>query len=305
LSTIVTINASDLITNSRADLNTNFSNLNSDKIETSYIDTDTALAANSDVKIPSQKAVKTYIDTSGGANASTTVRGIVEEATSAEMIAGTAAGGTGARLFLNPSLVAETGTDKIVKTKSTGFIDGSIISTSKKIYLSTTEVTFTNGDGGSGAGTEHTCFSTTVAGGILSTNGGLKLKMYIQSGNIATADNAWTIRLKYGGSTLVTLTSFTNSNAVTGLEGYFEGYILADGATNTQKATATCWMIAKDDSEATADTSVSVSKNFFGGSVGSGAVDSTASQTLAISVQMTNSTDNDAVIEWLIVESIS
>ncbi len=62
MATIVTIAASDLISNSRADLNTNFTNLNSDKIETSYLDTDTALAANSDSKIATQKATKAYVD---------------------------------------------------------------------------------------------------------------------------------------------------------------------------------------------------------------------------------------------------
>src|SRR3990167_3387685 len=103
MSTIATIDAADLISDSRTDINTNFSNLNTDKIETSYLDTDTSLAANSDTKIPSQKAVKTYIDTSGGANASTTVRGIVEEATAAEVAALSATGATGARLFINPS----------------------------------------------------------------------------------------------------------------------------------------------------------------------------------------------------------
>lgn len=108
-------------------INTNFSNLNTDKIETSYLDTDTTLAANSDVKIATQKAVKAYVDAGGNQNASTTQRGIVEEATSAEMIAGTGAGGSGARLFINPTLVAETGADKIVKTKSTGLLDSSII----------------------------------------------------------------------------------------------------------------------------------------------------------------------------------
>jgi len=129
MATITSLVGTDIIStaDSMATINTNFTNLNSDKIETSYLDTDTAMAANSDTKIPSQKAVKTYIDTTGGANASTTVRGIVEEATSAEMIAGTATGGTGARLFLNPSLVAETGNDTIIKTKSTGLLDTSII----------------------------------------------------------------------------------------------------------------------------------------------------------------------------------
>lgn len=62
MSTIVTIAAGDQITNSRADLNTNFSNLNTDKIETSTLDTDTALTANSDAKIATQKAIKAYVD---------------------------------------------------------------------------------------------------------------------------------------------------------------------------------------------------------------------------------------------------
>jgi len=127
MATITTIDASDLITDSRSDINTNFANLNSDKIETSTLDTDTTLAANSNSKIATQAAVKSYVDAGGNVNASTTTKGIVEEATSAEMIAGTAAGATGARLFLNPSLVAETGNDKIVKTKSTGKLDASII----------------------------------------------------------------------------------------------------------------------------------------------------------------------------------
>lgn len=44
----------------------------------------------------------------GTVNASTTVAGKVEEATVAEVGAGTAAGGTGARLFINPSAVVKT-----------------------------------------------------------------------------------------------------------------------------------------------------------------------------------------------------
>jgi len=66
MATITTIAANDLIADSRSDINTNFSNLNSDKIETSVKDTDTTLSADSDDKIPSQKAVKNYIDTQVG-----------------------------------------------------------------------------------------------------------------------------------------------------------------------------------------------------------------------------------------------
>lgn len=103
MSTISTINGSDVVSTSRTDINTNFSNLNTDKIETSVLDTDTTLVANSDSKIATQKAVKAYVDSGGQANASETVRGLVEEATAAEITDGTDTGGTGAKLFAPPS----------------------------------------------------------------------------------------------------------------------------------------------------------------------------------------------------------
>lgn len=64
---ITTIQSTDLITNSRTDLNNNFVSLNTNKIETSAIDTDPSLSANSDSNIPSQKAVKSYVDAGGSA----------------------------------------------------------------------------------------------------------------------------------------------------------------------------------------------------------------------------------------------
>ena len=124
MSTITTIASGDLISTSRTTINTNLSNLNTDKMETSVLDTDTTLAANSDLKVASQKAVKTYIDTSGGANASETVRGIVEEATDAEVTAGTATGATGAKLFVTPAKLA-TRLGNIIKFGGTG-ADGAL-----------------------------------------------------------------------------------------------------------------------------------------------------------------------------------
>lgn len=62
MSSITTINGSDQISTSRTVINTNFSNLNTDKMETSVLDTDTTLTANSDAKVATQKAVKTYVD---------------------------------------------------------------------------------------------------------------------------------------------------------------------------------------------------------------------------------------------------
>lgn len=69
MTAITTIASSDQITASRTTINDNFSNLNSGKIETSDIDTDTSLAANSDTKVPSQKAIKAYVDALGGLTA--------------------------------------------------------------------------------------------------------------------------------------------------------------------------------------------------------------------------------------------
>lgn len=54
-------------------------------------------------------ATKRYVDgvvTGGAADANTTTKGLVEEATAAELTAGAAAGGTSARLFTNPSTLA-------------------------------------------------------------------------------------------------------------------------------------------------------------------------------------------------------
>ncbi len=52
----------------------------------------------------------------GSPNASTTVKGIVEEATGAEITAGTATGATGARLYINPNTIIDTSTGKISST---------------------------------------------------------------------------------------------------------------------------------------------------------------------------------------------
>lgn len=177
MSTIVTINSTDLITNSRADLNTNFSNLNTDKEEVSNKSTDTTMASNSDTLYPSQKAVKTYVDAGGNVNASTTAKGIVEEATQAEVNAGTAAGATGARLFVNPStlrtVVTTGGTTTDMSSTTTTTIAHSLgvaptlvkltavfsstgISTSFAVYSASTQTSlYLYGDTGTGTNEGH------------------------------------------------------------------------------------------------------------------------------------------------------
>ena len=208
MSTITTLVGTDGITtaNSMAKINTNFSNLNTDKIETSVLDTDTTLAANSDSKIATQKAVKAYVDAGGNSNASTTTKGIVEEATAAEVAAGTATGATGARLYVNPSTMIHTDVQTFTTTgantwtKPTGCLavmvtligggggGGTAFNNSysgcggsgggyvSKIFsasvLGSTETVTVGAGGGSGANGGDTSFgSWLVAGGGRSYNG--------------------------------------------------------------------------------------------------------------------------------------
>lgn len=163
MASITTINATDLITDSRAVINTNLANLNTDKIETSYLDTDTTLAANSDTKIPSQKAVKAYVDTGGNANASETVRGIVEEATDAEVTAGTATGATGAKLFVSPAKLA-TKLTAIGHTVRTYNLADSPATWTKPTGLVAIRVQVWGG-GGSGCGANSAGVGTQYASG--------------------------------------------------------------------------------------------------------------------------------------------
>lgn len=285
MATITTLAGTDGITaaNSMAKINTNFSNLNADKIETSAIDTDTSLAANSDSKIPSQKAIKTYVDTQGGANASETVRGVVEEATDAEVTAGTSIGATGAKLVITPAKLA---------TYLPTVISG-------KIEVDATEITVSN------TNVETTLFDCTVPANTLSTNNAIRVTIYLSDFQCNSA-GALTIRLKYGGttvaSTVMTTTGATSSNI--DLNGaLITGLIVGDGATNVQKGFI---MFVGGDGVLEDDNLASVDgEKGIGGGNGTGAVDSTSAQTLLVSVQWgATAAANTVTAEAWIVEKI-
>jgi hypothetical protein len=112
---ITTLVGGDGITtaNSMTKINANFDSLNTNKLETNLLTTTSDLSENSDLLIPSQKAVKNYVDSGGNQNASETTRGIVQEATDAQVTAGTATGSTGAKLFVTPAKLATKSTSGI------------------------------------------------------------------------------------------------------------------------------------------------------------------------------------------------
>jgi hypothetical protein len=83
---------------------------------------------------PDHAATKNYVDgvaVAGAPDADSVTKGIVEEATSAETVAGTAAGGTGARLYVNPSTL-EAG----IASKMVAYSTSTVAASTGKYQLS-------------------------------------------------------------------------------------------------------------------------------------------------------------------------
>lgn len=283
MSTITTIQPGDLPSNSRADINNNFSALNTDKMETSVLDTDTTLAANSDAKIPSQKAVKAYVDAGGNVNASETGKGIVEEATDAEVTAGTATGGTGAKLFVTPAKLATrlssiTRTAKVAASGSTTEIANNTV-------------------------TETNIFSESISAGLLGTSNALRFKVYVS--NLATDSDTSsdpTFRLKYGSTTLATLTLQNSATANTGLKGYIEGTVIANASATAQTGTLSINLTVNDLDISTHGTE----KRVQGFASGTATENSAGALNLTLTIQWGGALgSNDFVPAGYIIESIS
>lgn len=187
--------------------------------------------------------------------------------------------------------------------RSSAFYMVSPLANVTKIAIDTTEVTFTDGNGGAGAGTEQTLFSKTIPAGTILANNAIRFKIYLRDVNIDTAAGALIFRVKYGGTTQLTITIPSPNNDSSDMRGWLEGYIIGDGATNTQKLTATVDLFGASDAETASDASVGVSKHFAQGNA-SGSIDTTADQTLIITGHMLNNAGNDMVVEWCIIEAI-
>lgn len=238
MSTLTVIQPSDLITNSRAVINANFAALNADKIETSVLDTDNTLAANSDAKIATQKATKGYVDAQLAVKASTTVAGIVEAATQAEVDAGTTTGATGALLFVGPA------------TLPTGF---AAVDSTNQTVTSTSETTI---------------YTKTFAAGFFKTNNGIRFLFNMFATMSSGNSNVYTIRLKLGGTTISTI-AYTASASTQSYAGNVQGFILNNNSLSAQKyaingvlaaagvvgSTGTTAFSQNDSSTATVDTS--------------------------------------------------
>lgn len=215
-------------------------------------------------------------------DASTTVKGVVEAATSSEVTAGTATGGTGAVLVVTPDALAA----------STPVFNGSgltNLTAVTKLTQVTTDVAI------SSTTTETTLVSQSITGGTLSTSNGVRVKLYFSALNI-TASNSCTIRFKYGATTMMSITPTTDVTfgAATGCSGWAEFTLLASGATNSQNVAGA---MAVGTSSFKIGNAGGTQAGFQSGNTysaqGTATEDSTANKTLAITAQFSNSGASD------------
>jgi hypothetical protein len=150
--------------------------------------------------------------------------------------------------------------------------------------------------------TENTVFTTTITGGLLSTNGMIRASMPVYFNTTATAVT-WTIRLKYGGSTINTLTLSTPAGGSFNLlwVGEIRAIIMNNGATNSQNVS----LLAIGGANGPSSTNFHLGPATNSATDATSAIDTTTSQTLAVTIQA-NVTPNSSVgvFNQTIVETI-
>lgn len=138
----------------------------------------------------------------------------------------------------------------------------------KKISIAPTPVTFNSSTA------ENILFTTTLPGGSLSTNNGVRTTVNLS--NTQTSGGVLIFRAKYGASTVVTTPSVTVNPTTS-------GYVVYDLFANASAAVQV------------GNIQIIVGASAFTFTTGSSAVDSTIAQTLAVTAQLSNNGSNDKI----------
>jgi hypothetical protein len=200
--------------------------------------------------------------------------------------------------FVDNNDTATSGANKVLRLDSSGKLpplDGSQL-TNLPAFMQKIAA-FTNSVSIGSSTVETTLFTTTVAGNLLNTANAIRGLLNFYSFQLTTTKTC-TIRIKYGGTTLITLVLTGNQTGQTDhMNGYLDFVLFATGATNSQAAYLTFFALdAGNNTTPLGNISVGSSatvQTWATQATGTSAVDSTASQTLAITAQMNNSSSTD------------
>lgn len=219
--------------------------------------------------VPNWEAENVTVD------ASTTVKGIVEAATSSEVTAGTATGGTGAVLAVTPDALAA----------STPVFNGSGLTNLTAVKLLstvTTDVTITNSN------TETTVASYSVPANTFGASGGVRVKAYISDLDALTTET-FTVKLKYGASTVNTINFTVGGSNISNFNGYIDFTLLNTGSTSSQNG---AYFATLGNSPSIATTSQGMT-SYCG--QGTSSIDSTSTQTLSLTFQWSTQSASESV----------
>lgn len=307
--TISTILGTDTLSSSRAVINTNFANLNSDKFET----TGTTLASLTSAASLATVGTITSGTWNGGTigvpyggtgsttlssnqvllgNGTGNIKTVNGLGSSGESLVSNGAGlaptwqsvgvnqasnytWTGLHTFsATTTMATTTQASSTITTLHTTTLNQGGIAVLPKIYVDSSGVDFSN------TVTETTIATVSVTGGSLSTNNAIKIEIPVSQFSIAATNATFTLRLKYGATTIASLVIGGSGTIDAASSGYIQAHLLASGATNTQKGVISFQM----EQLGNATTGWSL------GEIASGtaAEDSTAAKTLAITGQFSS-----------------
>jgi len=163
-----------------------------------------------------------------------------------------------------------------------------------KISVVTTDVTY------SSSTAENTIATTSIAGGILSTNNAVRFTMHISALGV-TGTNTWTLRFKYGGTTIATKT-YTNVSGNNSFAGKVE-FILAGAGTTSSQNVSYSLNLGTPNYIGNGNLQGMM---FSESAQGTSAIDSTTAQNLVVTSQHSNSSVNDNItVSMIVVEKIT
>lgn len=152
--------------------------------------------------------------------------------------------------------------------------------------------------------TENTVFTTTVTGGLLGTTGMIRVRTPITGApdNNGGGNETYTLRLKYGGSTIQTSTiTSIKGNGTGAYSGFAEFLIINNAATNSQNV-GSYFSLSLAGNINSAGSGVYMSA--IHATDTTSAIDTTSNQTLALTVQRTDGTNSSFEFKQTTIETI-